>query len=70
MTAPTSTLAAFALSASEGRTPQPLNILGAETVIKLADADTHGAAIFTRLCRHWADLHCIAIPSKASGSMY
>jgi quercetin dioxygenase-like cupin family protein len=41
-------LAAFALASDEGRTPQPLNILGAETVIKLADADTNGAAAIFR----------------------
>jgi mannose-6-phosphate isomerase-like protein (cupin superfamily) len=40
----TPTLAAFTLPASAGRTPQPLNILGAEVLVKLADADTHGAA--------------------------
>ena len=38
------TLAAFTLSASEGRTPQLMNILGAEVLVKLADADTLGAA--------------------------
>jgi len=48
MTTPTPTLAAFTLASGEGRTPQPLDILGAETVIKLADADTHGAAAIFR----------------------
>jgi len=47
MTTRTPTLAAFTLTSSEGRTPQPLNIRGAELLVKLADADTHGAiAIF------------------------
>lgn len=47
MTTRTRTLAAFALSASEGRTSKPMNIHGAEISVKLADADTHGAiAIF------------------------
>jgi quercetin dioxygenase-like cupin family protein len=41
------TLAPFTLSPSEGRTPEPLNIHGVEILVKLADADTHGAvAIF------------------------
>jgi mannose-6-phosphate isomerase-like protein (cupin superfamily) len=44
MTTPTPTLAAFTLSAREGRTPQSLNILGTEVLVKLADTDTHGAA--------------------------
>jgi Cupin domain len=43
----TRTPAAFTLSSSEGRTPQSLNILGAGILVKVADADTHGAvAIF------------------------
>jgi quercetin dioxygenase-like cupin family protein len=43
----TPTLNAFTLSAGEGRTPKPLNIHGAQILVKLADADTHGAiAIF------------------------
>ena len=44
MTTHTQSLSAFTLVSGEGRTTQPLNVLGAETVIKLADADTHGAA--------------------------
>jgi quercetin dioxygenase-like cupin family protein len=37
----------FALTASEGRTLQPLNILGTDVRVKLANADTDGAvAIF------------------------
>jgi quercetin dioxygenase-like cupin family protein len=48
----TPTLAGFALSASEGRTPKPLNILRAEILVKLADADTHDAvAIFHQFAR-------------------
>jgi quercetin dioxygenase-like cupin family protein len=47
MTTRTPTVAGFTLSPSEGRTPQPLNILGTEVLVKLANADTHGAvAIF------------------------
>lgn len=47
MTTRTPTVSAFTLTSSEGRTPQPLNILGAEILVKLADADTLGAvAIF------------------------
>ena len=50
MTTPTSALAAFTLTTTEGRTPQPLNILGAEVLVKLADADTCGAvAIFHQI---------------------
>ena len=52
MTTCASTLAAFTLSASEGRTAQRLNILGAETLVKLANGDTHGA-IRLRMAR-WA----------------
>jgi hypothetical protein len=37
----------FALTASEGRTLHPLNILGTDVLVKLANADTDGAvAIF------------------------
>jgi uncharacterized cupin superfamily protein len=47
MTPRTPALSAFTLSADEGRTPQPLNILGGEVLVKLADADSHGAvAVF------------------------
>lgn len=50
MTTRTPTVAAFALSAGEGRTPQPLNILGPEILVKLADADTLGdVAIFHQI---------------------
>jgi quercetin dioxygenase-like cupin family protein len=35
---------AFALSAHEGRTPEPLDILGVQTLVKLTNADTNGAA--------------------------
>jgi mannose-6-phosphate isomerase-like protein (cupin superfamily) len=44
MTTRAPTLVAFTLAPNEGRTPQPLNILGSEILVKLADADTHGAA--------------------------
>jgi quercetin dioxygenase-like cupin family protein len=38
---------AYSLTATEGRTPQPLNILGTEVLVKVANADTDGAmAIF------------------------
>lgn len=47
MTTRTPTFSAFTLAASEGRTPEPLKILGSEVLVKLADADSHGAvAIF------------------------
>jgi quercetin dioxygenase-like cupin family protein len=40
-------LKSFALAAEEGRTEQPLNILGAKMLAKLTDEDTDGAvAIF------------------------
>jgi quercetin dioxygenase-like cupin family protein len=35
---------AFALTAGLGRTPEPLNIMGTDIVVKLASADTDGAA--------------------------
>jgi quercetin dioxygenase-like cupin family protein len=34
----------FALTAGKGCTPQPLNILGTEVLVKLANADSDGAA--------------------------
>jgi quercetin dioxygenase-like cupin family protein len=34
---------AFVLTATEGRTPQPLNVLGTEALVKLASADIDGA---------------------------
>jgi mannose-6-phosphate isomerase-like protein (cupin superfamily) len=37
-------LNAFALSTGQGRTREPLNVLGAEVLVKLANADTNGAA--------------------------
>ena len=47
MTTSPPALAAFTLLAIEGRPPQPLNVLGVEVLVKLADADTLGAvAIF------------------------
>jgi len=42
MTARNISLNAFALDAREGRT-EPLNILGVETLVKVANADTDGA---------------------------
>jgi hypothetical protein len=42
-------LNAFALDAPQGRTREPLNTLGEETLVKLANADTDGAvSIFQR----------------------
>ena len=47
MTTPSIALKSFALSAQEGRTEQPLDILGAEMSVKLTNDDTDGiAAIF------------------------
>jgi quercetin dioxygenase-like cupin family protein len=37
-------LNAFALTAREGRTREPLDILGGETLVKLTNTDTNGAA--------------------------
>jgi quercetin dioxygenase-like cupin family protein len=37
-------LDAFALTARKGRTPEPLDILGEEVLVKLTNADTNGAA--------------------------
>ena|SRR5215469_13905675 len=48
MTTQTTALIAFALAASEGRTTLPLNILGTEVSVKLANADTDGAAAIFR----------------------
>jgi len=44
MTVSVSSLAAFSLGAEEGRTREPLDILGQMTLVKLANADTAGAA--------------------------
>jgi hypothetical protein len=44
MTMPTPKLEAFTLVACESRTPEPLEILGQECLVKLANADTNGAA--------------------------
>jgi quercetin dioxygenase-like cupin family protein len=47
MTTHLATQSAFSLTATERRTPQPLNILGTEVLVKVANADTDGAtAIF------------------------
>ena len=42
-------LEAFTLAAREGRTSEPLDILGQECMVKLANADTHGAAAIFHL---------------------
>ena len=44
MTAPVSSLTAFSLGAEEGRSREPLDILGQLTLVKLASTDTDGAA--------------------------
>src|SRR5260370_42407446 len=47
MTIPVSSLTSFSLVPEEGRTPEPLDILGQMTLVKLASADTDGAtAVF------------------------
>jgi quercetin dioxygenase-like cupin family protein len=47
MTTPTLNLTSFALTTHEGRTRCPLDILGAEVLVKLGRSDTNGAvAIF------------------------
>lgn len=52
MTTRIPTLSPFTLAASEGRTSQPLYILGSDLLVKLSDADTHGAvAIFHQIVR-------------------
>ena len=40
MTRQSTNLNAFALTAQQGRTREPLNILGVEVLVKLANADT------------------------------
>ena len=45
MTTQTASLTAFALTTHEGRTQCPLDILGAEVLVKLGSADTNGAAV-------------------------
>ncbi len=44
MTMPSVKAEAFTLAAREGRTSEPLDILGQECLVKLANADTNGAA--------------------------
>jgi quercetin dioxygenase-like cupin family protein len=44
MTVPVSSLTAFSLEAEEGRRREPLDILGQMALVKLASADTNGAA--------------------------
>jgi len=43
MTIQTRSLSAFAVAPKQGRSPKPLNILGDEVFVKLANADTDGA---------------------------
>jgi quercetin dioxygenase-like cupin family protein len=45
MTTKTASSNAFALAAHEGRTREPLKIHGADVLVKLASADTNGAAV-------------------------
>jgi mannose-6-phosphate isomerase-like protein (cupin superfamily) len=44
MTKHTANLNSFTLGAQEGRTVQPLHVFGGEVLVKLANADTNGAA--------------------------
>ena len=44
MTTHSTSLNAFALAAQQGRTPEPLDILGEEVLVKLTNADTNCAA--------------------------
>jgi mannose-6-phosphate isomerase-like protein (cupin superfamily) len=44
MTTNSTSLNAFTLAARQGRTGEPLDILGAEVVVKLTNDDTNGAA--------------------------
>lgn len=61
-------LNAFSLNARQGRTRQPLKILGVETLVKVANTDTDGAVrSSSRPCLHWLDLLCIASPPKTNG---
>jgi mannose-6-phosphate isomerase-like protein (cupin superfamily) len=45
MTTETTSSNAFALAAGEGRTREPLDILGETTLVKLTNADSNGAAV-------------------------
>jgi quercetin dioxygenase-like cupin family protein len=45
MTTQAGSLTAFALTTYEGRTQCPLDILGAEVLVKLGSADTNGATV-------------------------
>jgi quercetin dioxygenase-like cupin family protein len=49
MTTHSNSLNAFALDAGQGRTPEPLDILGEEVLVKLASTDTQGAATIFHL---------------------
>jgi mannose-6-phosphate isomerase-like protein (cupin superfamily) len=44
MTTHTANLNSFTLGAQEGRTAEPLHVFGGEVLVKLANADTNGAA--------------------------
>ena len=49
MTTNSTNLNAFALAARQARTPEPLDILGEKVLVKLANADTNGAAAIFHL---------------------
>jgi quercetin dioxygenase-like cupin family protein len=49
MTRDANSLNTFVLSAEQGRTREPLDILGEEVLVKLASADTQGAAAIFHL---------------------
>lgn len=49
----TAAIRSFALAASEGRTPSPLNIVGEETLVKVSTADSDG---------RFAAFHLVAPP--------
>jgi hypothetical protein len=62
--------ASFALAAKESRTAEPLDILGQQCLVKLADTDTNGAvAMFYLDARRCRVRRCIAIRARMSGSM-
>jgi len=68
---PTATLGAFALTAREGRTREPLEILGEEVLVKLTNADSDGAtAIFYQTVPPKAGRCCIATPARTNGSTF
>jgi quercetin dioxygenase-like cupin family protein len=49
MTVPVSSLTALSLGPEEGRTPEPLDIFGQMTLVKLTSADTDAAVAVLRL---------------------